>query len=41
MTSRDEVLTSLAHQQPARTPIDFGSTTVTGIHATCVAALRE
>lgn len=41
MTSRDEVLTSLAHKQPKRIPIDFGSTAVTGIHATCVAGLRE
>jgi hypothetical protein len=36
MTSRGEVLPSLVHKQPARIPIDFGSTAGTGIHATCV-----
>jgi hypothetical protein len=39
--ARQCVLDSLAHRQPARLPMDFGSTAVTGIHATCVAALRD
>jgi hypothetical protein len=39
--SRDRVLTSLSHRQPARVPIDFGSTAVTGMHVSCVAALRD
>ena len=41
MTSRDAVLTSLAHKQPKRISVDFGSTAVIGIHATCFAGLRE
>jgi uroporphyrinogen-III decarboxylase len=41
LTSRDRLLTTLNHQQPDRVPIDFGSTAVTGIHASCVAALRD
>jgi uroporphyrinogen-III decarboxylase len=41
MTSRERVLTALAHREPDRIPIDFGSTAVTGIHASCVDALRK
>jgi hypothetical protein len=41
MTSRDRVLTSLAHAAPDRLPVDFGSTSVTGVHVSCVAALRD
>lgn len=41
LTSRERVRTALAHQQPDRVPIDFGGTAVTGIHAACVAALRD
>ena len=40
LTSRDRVLPALSHHQPDRIPIDFGSTAVTGIHISCVAALR-
>jgi hypothetical protein len=40
-TCRQRVLDSLAHRQPDRVPIDFGSTAVTGIHVSCVAALRD
>jgi hypothetical protein len=29
------------HKQPDRIPIDFGGTSVTGIHASCVADLRD
>jgi hypothetical protein len=32
---------ALAHRVPARLPVDFGSTFVTGIHVSCVAALRR
>ncbi|NLX12198.1 MAG: methyltransferase [Phycisphaerales bacterium] len=41
MISRERVLTSLAHHEPDRVPLDFGSTSVSGIHVTCVAALRD
>lgn len=41
MTSKERVLASLAHREPDRVPIDFGSTGVTGIHVSCVAALRD
>jgi hypothetical protein len=40
-TSRQRVLAALAHREPDRVPVDFGSTGVTGIHASCVAALRD
>jgi hypothetical protein len=39
--SRDRLLKTLRHEQPDRIPIDFGGTAVTGIHASCVAALRD
>jgi len=39
--SRQRVLDALAHREGAGVPIDFGSTSVTGIHATVVAALRD
>jgi uroporphyrinogen-III decarboxylase len=41
MTSRERVVTSLNHRTPDRVPVDFGGTAVTGMHASCVAALRE
>ena len=41
MTSKERVLAALAHEEPDRIPIDFGGTAVTGIHASCVAALRD
>ena len=41
LTSRDRLAAALNHQQPDRVPIDFGSTAVTGIHVSCVAALRD
>jgi hypothetical protein len=40
MTSKERVLAALDHRQPDRVPMDFGSTGVTGMHASCVAALR-
>ncbi len=39
--SRERLLTTLNHKEPDRIPIDFGSTAVTGMHASCVAALRD
>lgn len=39
--SRQRVLDALAHRTPDRIPIDFGSSTVCGIHALCVAELRD
>lgn len=41
MTSRERVKTALNHQSPDRIPIDFGSTSVTGIHCKVVEALRD
>jgi len=41
MTSRERLQCALDHKQPDRIPIDFGGTAVTGIHASCVAALRN
>jgi len=41
MTSRERVLAALAHGEPDRIPIDLGGTSVTGIHASVVAALRD
>ena len=40
-TSRERLLDTLNHKQPDRIPIDFGGTSVTGMHASCVAALRD
>ncbi len=41
MTSRERLIMALNHKEPDRIPIDFGGTGVTGIHASCVAALRN
>jgi hypothetical protein len=41
MNRRKNIIMSLNFQQPDRLPVDFGSTAVTGMHASCVAALRE
>ena len=32
---------ALDHRQPDRISVDFGGTPVSGIHATCVLALRD
>jgi len=40
-TSKARVVASLQHQTSDKIPVDFGATAVTGIHYTCVAALRE
>jgi hypothetical protein len=41
ITGRERLAATLDHRQPDRIPIDFGSTAVTGIHASCVAGLRD
>ncbi|MBI4910816.1 MAG: methyltransferase [Acidobacteria bacterium] len=41
MTSRERVLAALNHTQPDRIPVDFGATSVTGMHVSVVAALRH
>ena len=33
--------TALEHREPDRIPLDFGGTAVTGVHVSCVAALRD
>jgi hypothetical protein len=38
---RQRVVDALNHRQPDCVPIDFGGTAVTGMHVTCVAALRD
>jgi len=39
--SRERLADALGHRQPDRIPIDFGGTMCTGIHASCVAELRD
>ena len=41
MTGKERVRRTLNHKAPDRVAVDFGSTAVTGMHVTCVAALRE
>ncbi len=41
VASRERLIDTLNHRQPDRIPIDFGGTAVTGMHASCVAALRD
>ncbi len=41
MTRRERLAQALNHKEPDRVPVDFGSTAVTGMHHTIVAALRE
>jgi hypothetical protein len=41
MNSKERVVTALNHRQPDRVPIDFGGTLCSGMHVTCVAALRN
>ncbi|HEU0140627.1 MAG TPA: hypothetical protein VFQ79_12980 [Bryobacteraceae bacterium] len=40
-TSARRLAAALRHERPDRIPIDLGSTAVTGVHVTCVAALRD
>jgi hypothetical protein len=41
MNSRERVVSALNHRKPDRVPVDFGGTSVTGIHISCVAGLRN
>jgi hypothetical protein len=41
MQSRKRVQDALNHKQPDKIPIDFGATAVSGMHVSCVAALRD
>jgi len=41
MTSKERLLTTFSHEQPDRVCVDFGSTHVTGIHASVVSKLRR
>ncbi len=41
VSSRDRLRTALAHREPDCIPLDFGGTAVTGVHVSCVAALRD
>ena len=41
MNGRERLQETLSHRQPDRVAIDFGSSPVTGMHVSCVAALRE
>ncbi len=41
ITSKQRVQDALNHKTPDRIPVDFGSTSVTGIHCKVVEALRE
>lgn len=41
MTSKERLRAALNHRQPDAIPIDCGGTAVTGISATCIAALRD
>lgn len=41
MNSKERLLKALNHEEADRLPIDFGGTTVTGMHYSCVAALRD
>jgi len=40
-TGRMRVCAALGHRAPDRVPVDFGGTSVTGMHVSCVAALRR
>ncbi len=41
MTSKERVRAALNHKPPDRVPIDIGASSVTGIHVSAVAALRD
>ena len=41
MTSRERVMTPLAHREPDRVPVDFGGSAVTGMHVSAVYQLRQ
>ena len=39
--SQERLAAALNHKQPDAIPIDFGGTNVTGMHVSCVGALRD
>ena len=41
MNHRERLQKALNHETADRIPVDFGGTSVTGMHVTCVAALRD
>ena len=41
MTSYERMMQSVNHKEPDKVPIDIGATNVTGMHASCVAELRD
>ncbi|MGC9520913.1 MAG: uroporphyrinogen decarboxylase family protein [Anaerolineae bacterium] len=41
MSSRERVMTTLAHEEPDRVPIDLGGSAVTGMHVSVVYGLRQ
>ncbi len=41
MMERSDVIAALEHRATSRVPVDFGAAPVTGLHVSCVAALRE
>lgn len=41
MTGRQRVRAALEHRSPDRIPVEFGATPTTGMHVTCVEALRQ
>lgn len=41
MTSKERIRTTLSHREPDKIPVDFGATTVTGIHIFVVEKLRS
>jgi len=41
MSSRERVEAALAHREPEGVPLDLGGAMVTGMHVSCVAALRR
>lgn len=41
MNSKERILAALNHKESDRIPLDFGGMTVTGMHYSCVAALRD
>ena len=41
MTGKQRIQAALAHRQPDRIPVDFGSTGVTGIHVLAASRLRD
>ena len=41
MNSKERVIAALNHRQPDKVPLDFDGTLCSGMHVTCVAALRD